>query len=191
MSPPRYTTYKNVAAIADRLLTISGAPRLRNGVAIDVFTIARDVCGFDVAEVPDLNLGGPLLGAFVPDYDLILLKENCMDGRKRFSLGHELGHAQIEHSFGQSASLFGSGVTMHFRCEDEDIDMGVAAQSRRPRSEILANKFAAYLLMPEATIRELWKSGIGTSEAAGLLFVSRRALSIRYEELGLTLPHGK
>lgn len=186
MAPPRYTTYKNVAEIADRLLTISGAPRLKNGVAIDVLKIAREVCRFDVAEVPDLNLGGPLLGAFVPEYDLILLKENCIDGRKRFSLGHELGHAQIEHSFGSGSSLFGSSPAMHFRCEDEDIDMGVSTRDRRPRAEILANKFAAYLLMPETTIRELWKSGLATSEAADLLYVSRQAVSIRYDELGLT-----
>ena len=52
-------------------------------------------------------------------------------------------------------------------------------------AESVPNKFAAYLLMSETTIRELWKSGVGTSEAASLLYLSRQAVSIRYEELGL------
>jgi Zn-dependent peptidase ImmA (M78 family) len=186
----RYSTYKDVVGAADHLLTISGAPRLDNGIAIDAERIARGCCRFDVAEIADLNLGGPVLGAFIPEFDLIMLKHNCLDVRKRFSLAHELGHAQLEHSFGKADSLFACGAAAYFRCEEGDIDAEGPTRKQRPRAEVLANKFAANLLMPEATLREVAQRKPSIAEAAALLMVSRQALRIRFEELDLPIPEG-
>lgn len=180
-----YSTYKDVAAEAGRLLSASGSPRLPNGIAIDVERIAKDYCGFDVAEIPDLNLGGPVLGAFIPEFDLIMLKENCIFTRRRFSLAHEIGHAQLEHKFGANEGLFGPQKAMYFRCEDGDIAGGDDVRKRRPRAEILADKFAAHLLMPESLVREIWRTAFSERDTADMLMVSQQAMDIRLRQLGL------
>jgi hypothetical protein len=116
--PRGLSTYKDVEGAAERLLRASGAPRLANKVAIDVFAIANRCCHFDIAQVPDLNLGGSVLGAFLPEFDLVLLKANCLETRKRFSLAHEPGHAQLEYAFGSGEGLFGPAPSAYYRCED-------------------------------------------------------------------------
>ena len=181
----RYSTYKDVAAEADKLLLSSGAPRLANGIAVDVERIARVHCHFDVAEVPDLNLGGPVLGAFIPEFDLIMLKENCLYPRRRFSLAHELGHAQLEHKFGSNSTPFGQANAMYFRCEDGDIEIEKNGRRSRPRAEILADRFAAHLLMPEALVREVWRKAFDERDAAEMLMVSLQAMRIRLSQLRL------
>lgn len=180
-----YSTYKDVASIAERLLEKSGWPQLKDRPAIDIVKIAREYCRFDVAEVPDLNLGGPVLGAFVPEFDLILLKADCLETRKRFSLAHELGHAQIEHEHGSNPTLFKENQAVYFRCEDGDVDSEPPVRSARPRSEILANKFASYLLMPESIVKDVWRQRRDEAIVAELLSVSRQALGFRLEELRL------
>jgi Zn-dependent peptidase ImmA (M78 family) len=113
----------------------------------------------------------------------VMVKENCIEVRKRFSIAHELGHAQLEHSFGDAATLFQTEHPVFFRCEDKDIDSD-AAKSKRPLSEVLANKFAAYVLMPPNLVREVWRKYQNVHECADALQVSIQALNIRLSELG-------
>jgi hypothetical protein len=180
--PRGFSTYKDVEGAAERLLRASGAPRLANKVAIDVFAIANRCCHFDIAQVPDLNLGGSVLGAFLPEFDLVLLKANCLETRKRFSLAHELGHAQLEYAFGSGEGLFGPARSVYYRCEDLDMEFDTGQLVSRPRAEVLANKFAASILMPEAILRDAWRMTAQLPDCASLLGVSLQSLKIRLHE---------
>ena len=60
---------------ANEVLRKSGAPRMENGVAIDVERIIRSHCGFEVMHIDGLNPGGwPVLGLFVPDHNIVMVE---------------------------------------------------------------------------------------------------------------------
>jgi Zn-dependent peptidase ImmA (M78 family) len=158
------------------------------GIAIDVEAILRDYGGFDVARVPNLNARGkPLLGLLVPDHNLVAIEARCMQPRQRFSMAHELGHAELEHDFGTARSLL-AGTSETFTCTDAD-ERGVEEHSRRAgarrRSEVRANRFAATLLMPDALFREVWRMKPDIDAAATSLMVSREAATYRLRDLRL------
>ncbi len=177
--------YKNVREAAELLLYKAGSPRLGNGTAIDVKRIVEEFCKFDLAEIDDLNLGGPILAAFIPTSNTVMVKRNCFEPRKRFSMAHELGHAQLEHGYGLADSLFPIETPLFFRCDDSDIEDGTGSK-RRPLAETLADKFATYVLMPENLVRELWRRHQDVSSCAEALIVSRQAMTYRLQELRLT-----
>jgi Zn-dependent peptidase ImmA (M78 family) len=177
------SAYIDVETLANAVLERSGSPRLENGVAIDVESILREYRGFDVAEIEGLVLRGqPLLGAFVPAYALVMVEANCLSTRKRFSMAHELGHAEIEHpSAGQSERLFAQvDEAIYFRCDATAIlNDQQPAQRQRSLPGVLANKFAAALLMPARLVLDIWKSRQDVEYCAELLNVSLAAMSFR------------
>lgn len=174
---------------ADEILRRSGIPRLENGIAIDVRRIVEDFCGFKFALVPNLEFNGKRrLAAFIPEYNYILVEEHCIEPRQRFSMAHELGHAELEHDFGSADSLFGAQTQRAFLCGEDDVD-GVKIGDRRAgrlrRSEIRANQFAAFLLMPEDLVREVWRSKRDLRGCADDLAVSAQAMGYRLADLHL------
>jgi len=72
---------------------------------------------------------------------LIVLRKNVPDGRKRFTLAHELGHIQIPWHIGM--------LSCHTD-EDDKIDLSNYYQMERE-----ANIFAAELLMPQSWLKDL------------------------------------
>jgi Zn-dependent peptidase ImmA (M78 family) len=52
----------------------------------------------------------------------------------------------------------------------------------RPRAEVIANKFAASILMPEAILRDAWRMTAQLPDCAALLGVSLQSLKIRLHE---------
>jgi Zn-dependent peptidase ImmA (M78 family) len=74
---------------------------------------------------------------------------------------------------------------MYFRCEDGDIEIEKNGRRSRPRAEILADRFAAHLLMPEALVREVWRKAFDERDAAEMLMVSLQAMRIRLSQLRL------
>lgn len=174
---------------ADELLRRSGYPRLPNGIGIDVQAIIENFCGFRFALVRNLELGGkPRLAAYIPEHNYVLVEENCIESRQRFSMAHELGHAELEHDFGPAQSLFGDNAATAFLCGDDDLG-GIPVDSRRAglrrRSEIRANQFAAFLLMPETLVREVWRDCADVRACAAGLCVSVESLGYRLRDLRL------
>ncbi|MFZ1125735.1 MAG: ImmA/IrrE family metallo-endopeptidase [Candidatus Baltobacteraceae bacterium] len=174
---------------AQEILRKSGSPRLANGIAIDVQRIIEEHCGFEIHEIDGLDPGGyPVLGLFVPNYNIVMIEADCIEPRKRFSMAHELGHAELEYDFGDADSLFDLGEPKMFGCtsEDEDLhNMDERHAGYRRLKEILANKFAANLLMPEGLVRQIWREWRDAERVANALAVSREAIGYRLHELGL------
>jgi Zn-dependent peptidase ImmA (M78 family) len=160
---------------------------MENGIAIDVAAILRDYGGFDVAHVPKLSSGGrPLLGLLVPEHNLVAVEANSIEGRKRFSMAHELGHAELEHDFGATPGLFSAAQRPCFACTSADertSDNDERMAGARRRREIRANQFAATLLMPDDLVREVWRERRDVERVASLLVVSSEALGYRLREL--------
>jgi Zn-dependent peptidase ImmA (M78 family) len=100
--------------------------------------------------------------------------------RQRFTLAHELAHAQMHAS---SPTVYVDGMMVHFR--------GAQQASAAP-IEVEANAFAAALLMPEEFLRGDLKSHVidmfdevAVKKLAERYRVSVQALTIRLMELGL------
>ncbi|MHB1549871.1 MAG: ImmA/IrrE family metallo-endopeptidase [Vulcanimicrobiaceae bacterium] len=172
---------------ADEILRKSGSPRLENGIGIDVTRIVRSYYHFNLAFIPDLNLGGRrLLAAYLPEYHYVLVEKRCLWTRQRFSIVHELGHAELEDDFGSASTLF--AVDDAFLCADTDADDDITfvqAHGRRRRCEIRANQFATFVLMPDELVREVWRSRGNIRSSADALGVSMEALRYRLADLGL------
>jgi Zn-dependent peptidase ImmA (M78 family) len=174
---------------AEEILTRSGCPRLANGIAVDIQKIIEEFCRFKFALVPNLELNGKArLAAFIPQHNYILVEEHCIEPRQRFSMAHELGHAQLEHDYGPADSLFASMGHEAFLCGEDDLGASENSElrvGRRRRSEIRANQFASFILMPEALVREVWRNRRDASYCASDLGVSAQAIGYRLQQLGL------
>jgi Zn-dependent peptidase ImmA (M78 family) len=142
---------------------------------------------FEIGSLMGLGPKNPVFAAYLPEFDLIVIKQNCSETRKRFSIAHELGHAQLEHIFGSNETMFSIQHPAYFRCEERDVDMDNGmTRAQRPRAEVLANNFAAHLLMPAALVREVWRRHRDVLRIASDLHVSTEAAGIRLADLALT-----
>ncbi|MGE3745556.1 MAG: ImmA/IrrE family metallo-endopeptidase [Sphingomonadaceae bacterium] len=124
--------------------------------------------GFEAALVTDVNksAGG------------ILVAKGRSRQRRRYSIGHELGHFLIPtHVPGRDGRILCSQADF-LRLDTKD-------QDRRKRMEAEANQFAALLLMPPHVLRsELAKAGMPDlakfAKLADLFDVSKQALASQY-----------
>ena len=93
------------------------------------------------------------------------------DVRKRYTLGHELGH-YLNHR----DSIKSFEDTIFFR------------SSQKSSMEYMADQFAARLLMPESEVNTLLKEGVKTVRTMADRFgVSLEAMKYRLEELGYSV----
>lgn len=176
--------------VAEDVLHRSGAPRLENGIAIDVERIIRRRHDIDVARVEDLFFSGQkLAGLFSPAHLAVVVEANDLLVRQRFTMAHELGHIEIHYKGTGSPTLFEvQAASTSYRCTEQDIttelDMhsGVADAKRRLR-EVIANRFAAALLMPKGLVREMWRKTPNIFECSNALRVSTQAMTIRLEHI--------
>lgn len=102
------------------------------------------------------------------------------ENRQRFTLAHELAHAQLHAS---RPTVYVDGMMVHFRGE---------GQLAPPGIEVEANAFAAALLMPEDFLRDDLRDRsfdlydeAAVKRLAQKYKVSVQALTIRLMELGL------
>lgn len=178
--------YVNVDDLAENVLAKTRTPRRPNAFAVDIEAIVRDFCRFDIAHVPSLSVRGmKLSGAVIPDYMVVLVDADEPERRKRFTFAHELGHAQIDFP-----SATGDPVLLQvprsqaFRCAPGDVrDREPDAVCRR--REMLANMFAARVLMPSGLVKDAWTMTRDLRRCADLLEVSTEAAGYRIRELGL------
>jgi len=116
----------------------------------------------------------------------ILVQSDDPVPRRRFSAAHELGHFLLH--FSANPEDDGAGFVQDDATLNESDDEKLAAQERQ------ANRFAAELLMPEATCRTIVAETLEKSSKssrylehrlAGAFLVSRAAAQWRLRSLGL------
>ncbi|MBV9857242.1 MAG: ImmA/IrrE family metallo-endopeptidase [Streptosporangiaceae bacterium] len=125
-----------------------------------------------VKTVPNYRLMDHIAGMsrFKDGHWLILVDENTVHGRRRFTLAHELKHV-IDH---QLAPLIYSG----FAYGDEE--------RRKTHIENICQHFAACYLVPKTLLKRAWGSGIQNIDAlSGLFQVSLTAMEVRLKQVGL------
>ncbi len=110
--------------------------------------------------------------------------------RKRYTIGHELGHYFLHLVRRQTAGgAVPSGAVQQFTDGTNNLfrQPSKARQqaSDEARREYQANLFAAALLMPEDDVRTLWQKFDSVCELARVFDVSDQAMSIRLGQLGL------
>jgi Zn-dependent peptidase ImmA (M78 family) len=139
---------------------------------VDPVRIARSL-GINVV---DGSLSPNIAGAIVkePGKDpVILLNENDHPNRKRFTAAHEIGH-YMRRSADSADDAF----------EYVDRRDTLSAMGTDP-DERYANAFAANLLMPESEVKRLHKEEVSDFEMALRFGVSREAMGVRLNALGL------
>jgi Zn-dependent peptidase ImmA (M78 family) len=133
---------KNVDQLVAQILKL--IPDLKPPIPVE--ELARDL---DITGIQELKADG-FVGALITDSDkssgTILVKNDLGDHRRRFTVGHELGHFLCpthvpvkDHSF---------------YCSARDMAMSAAPKSNlMGMMEVQANRFSATLLMPEKLFR--------------------------------------
>jgi Zn-dependent peptidase ImmA (M78 family) len=146
---------------------------------VDVERLAKQVGLRVVEEQLESEISGMLYreGGFA----VILINQNDVHARKRFSIAHELGHYYLH----TASSVF---VDRRVRFRDSNSSQGTI------KEEIEANNFAAELLMPQIfVLREAIRlrgrrsppSDEELIEELALVFnVSKQAMEVRLANLG-------
>lgn len=144
------------AGSPDRLVLkiLQAEPGLAAPIPIDALAKQLDIS--QISEVGSVGFEGGLITDASRSYGEILVNRLANRGRRRFCVGHELGHFLMTH---HKPSADG------FRCSRADM-----ARWERPtkegaaRFEVEANEFAALMLMPPP----LWRKSVGRRREPGL-----------------------
>ncbi|MCU1283313.1 MAG: hypothetical protein JWM53_6859 [bacterium] len=145
---------------------------------VDVLALAQDQGIRVVFQELEDKISGMLVQTATET--VIGVNDRHHENRQRFTLAHELAHAQLH---ADTPTVYVDGMMVHFRGEEEH---GPAA------IEVEANAFAAALLMPEGFLRDdLHNRSFDMFDEAAVrrlaqkYKVSVQALTIRLIELGL------
>jgi Zn-dependent peptidase ImmA (M78 family) len=154
---------------------------------VDVELLAAILFDLGVQKVPDLRVGEREYAGFLDaDANLVAVEANHHEHRQRFSIAHEVGH-YVLHYLPRTAP---GGV---FACTTADMETSAlpgggasAERLQHIRQEVEANQFAGELLMPEASVRAMYKVTGGVAWKLARHFrVSPRSMEIRLEQLNL------
>lgn len=149
----------------------------RKSVPVDLNSLAEKL-GIEVKKVAmEDRISGHL--TICADGEKPKIEINASHGktRRRFTCAHEIGHWVLHRA------LIGDGVTDNkaYRATPDLVNNTRITQFE----ETEANKFAAYLLMPEDAIRHMVEQNMTRDEIAEKLLVSRSALNIKMDSMGL------
>lgn len=153
---------------------------------VDVEYLAEEAAGLDVQLHGNLRSllaePGPALSGLLLVHEqrvyVDAVEAERSEGRRRFTIAHELGHWHLHRSKGDS----------HY-CRPEDIGASRGELHHLRRVESEANRFAAALLMPETVVRrEAPRLRLSVPALARRFGVSGTAMQVRLEELDL-LPN--
>lgn len=121
-------------------------PDLPIPVPVDELAQMLDIISIEEMESEGFE-GGLLLGDIEKSEGIILVKRTSMPQRRRFTVGHELGHFLCPFHKPQNGD--------EFRCSANDMNLTFAGkEDPAARMEVEANRFAARLLMPEPYFRQ-------------------------------------
>lgn len=165
---------------------------------VPIETIADSYYGLLVEERDDLaellsEPGGvQLSGLLVPSAKQVWVNAGEAPVRRRFSIGHELGHWVLHCAAGGDVEA----EVMH--CRSTEVREQAAADADQeasylgyPPSELDANQFAAALLMPAQLLRTALQGVRADADALTKRFgVSRRAVDRRLWFLSRQRPEG-
>ncbi len=112
---------------------------VRMQAPVDLYELSEKI-GLRIKDVPSTGFDGALVRVADRPRGIIGKRETIAgDGRKRFTVAHEIGHYILP----------GHGVDISI-CAREQLDV---ARKNVARMEKEANKFASELLLPSATVR--------------------------------------
>lgn len=152
--------------------TIADEIRLKYGSVfpVNVIEIANNL-GLQVYTYNETNPN--ISGMLDPKNKKIYVSRNDLYLRQKFSVAHEIGHWVLDH---RGISPDGDKFEISYR----------NVMTAQDIKEVRANHFAACLLMPEKETKEAWElNNYDLDNTARFLVVSRLALSIRLDNLGL------
>ena len=118
---------------------IRGVPDLPIPVPVDEIALMLDIISIEELETEGYE--GGLLTDAEKSEGFILVKRTSSIQRRRFTIGHELGHFLCPFHKPRTGD--------QFLCSSEDMWLAFAhEEDRAARMEVEANRFAAILLMP-------------------------------------------
>jgi hypothetical protein len=164
------------AAIARALL--KQIPSLPIPVPIEELALACGIASIDDVDVKSFE--GALVAPDHKDSGQILVRSAMGVERRRFTIGHELGHF---------LNVWHVPPDGRFECTARDMRADAdSAQSGRPKWEAEANVFAIEVLIPRnpffARLRQIKEPGLQhIVELAGLFQMSKLATARRFREL--------
>jgi hypothetical protein len=124
-------------------LILKAAPDLKVPVPIEDLTRQLDIS--DIQEFDTEGFEGGLITDTARSRGVILTS-NSHPFRRRFTIGHELGHFLIPTHMPNAEG--------RFLCSREDMRLLTAAENdRRGRMEVEANRFSSLILMPPPLLR--------------------------------------
>lgn len=195
----RYLTEDEIERDAEHLLAeyedTSGEP-VKLPIPVDEITTYHLALrlGFadlhDTLGIPMLREQSDILGAIWVDKETVLIDRSldpkeypAVQGRYRFSVGHEIGHWRLHRSYvardPDQASLFDTSSEPTVICR--------SSQKTEP-IEWQANYFSSCLLMPRRWVHDVWKECLGRTKPLLLSDlrpngqVMLRAQSLMYEQ---------
>ncbi len=123
---------------------LKAEPSLSYPVPIEKLAAALDIK--EIAVLETAGFEGSLLIDKYRTAGIILVNKDARGGRRRFTIGHELGHFLIPtHKPVKGDALL---------CSRDDMRLwSTAEQNTYARMEVEANKFAALMLMPPPLLR--------------------------------------
>ncbi|MGY3413472.1 Zn-dependent peptidase ImmA (M78 family) [Bradyrhizobium sp. GM5.1] len=140
-------------------------------------------CRLDIIEIQELTTAG-FEGGLLTDRErsngIILVKNGGSPQRRRFTLGHELGHFLMPSHVPDTQG--------HFLCSEKDmLLLDPKEGDRRAKMEVEANRFSSLILMPPPALRvELGKKSTPSLEhmlgLAKKFDVSKDAMARTYAE---------
>jgi Zn-dependent peptidase ImmA (M78 family) len=123
---------------------LKAEPGLTYPIPVEELAMALDIK--EIADLETEAFEGSLLMDQHRSAGIILVNRNARGGRRRFTIGHELGHFCIPTHMPVKGDAF--------LCSRDDMRLWSAAeQDRYARMEVEANRFAALLLMPPPMLR--------------------------------------
>ena len=146
--------------------------------AIDVRQIAADIDIYEIREEPLNGLAGCLIVPEDKSVGAIAVDGKMGEERKRYTIGHEIGH--YVNPMHRASSPEG------FKCTRKDmLTDRTAPGDKHAKMEAEANQFAAELLMPDPWVRRFLRSKIGLDlqhifDMARLFEVSKESAARRY-----------
>lgn len=107
----------------------------------------------EIEEIAELQTEG-FEGGLITDTDrsrgIILVKKGVIQPRRRFTIGHELGHFLIANHIPDKDG--------QFLCSREDLlTLSAKEGDRRAKMEVEANRFSSLILMPPPKLHEAFK----------------------------------
>ncbi|MEL7149459.1 MAG: ImmA/IrrE family metallo-endopeptidase [Pseudomonadota bacterium] len=147
-------------------------------IAVDVRKIASDIDILEIKEEPLSGLAGCLIVPEDKSVGAIAVDGKMTEERKRYTIGHEIGH--YVNPTHRTSSPEG------FQCTRRDmLTYDAKPGDQHAKMEMEANQFAAELLMPSAWVTRFLRPKVGVDlehvfDLAKLFVVSKEAAARRY-----------